>query len=89
MDLKRQMKRSLAACGDTDGARATRRSIPVYMEMFGKYCNYEMHPYDGIVELTSKAEELGLKIAVVSNKPDAQAEEDQQNMYSARDILTR
>ena len=43
------------------------------MEIFGKYCNYEMHPYDGIMELTARAKELGLKIAVVSNKPDAQA----------------
>ena len=69
---KMQMKRSLAACGDTDEAHYE-AILPVYMEIFGKYCNYEMHPYDGIVELTSKAKELGLKIAVVSNKPDAQA----------------
>ena len=64
---KMQMKRSLAACGDTDEAHYE-AILPVYMEIFGKYCNYEMHPYDGIVELTSKAKELGLKIAVVSEE---------------------
>ena len=69
---KMQMKRSLAACGDTDEAHYE-AILPVYMEIFGKYCNYEMHPYDGIMELTARAKELGLKIAVVSNKPDAQA----------------
>ena len=69
---KMQMKRSLAACGDTDEAHYE-AILPVYMEIFGKYCNYEMQPYDGIMELTARAKELGLKIAVVSNKPDAQA----------------
>ena len=62
---KMQMKRSLAACGDTDEA------------------HYEMHPYDGIVELTSKAKELGLKIAVVSNKPDAQAKKTVEYVFGA------
>lgn len=57
--------------------------LPVYMEIFGKYCNYEMHPYDGIVELTSKAKELGLKIAVVSNKPDAQAKKTVEYVFGA------
>ena len=69
---KMRMKRSLAACGDTDEAHYE-AILPVYMEIFGKYCNYEMQPYDGIMELTARAKELGLKVAVVSNKPDAQA----------------
>ena len=42
-----------------------------------------MHPYDGIVELTSKAKELGLKIAVVSNKPDAQAKKTVEYVFGA------
>ena len=79
---KMQMKRSLAACGDTDEAHYE-AILPVYMEIFGKYCNYEMHPYDGIVELTSKAKELGLKIAVVSNKPDAQAKKTVEYVFGA------
>ena len=44
---KMQMKRSLAACGDTDEAHYE-AILPVYMEIFGKYCNYEMQPYAGI-----------------------------------------
>ena len=58
------------------------------MEIFGKYCNYEMHPYDGIMELTARAKELGLKIAVVSNKPDAQAKR-RWNTCSEQTISTR
>ena len=69
---KMQMKRSLAACGDTDEAHYE-AILPVYMEIFGKYCNYEMQPYDGIMELTARAKELGLKIAVVSISRTLQA----------------
>ena len=79
---KMQMRRSLAACGDTDEAHYE-AILPVYMEIFGKYCNYEMHPYDGILKLTAKAKELGLKIAVVSNKPDAQAKKTVEYVFGA------
>ena len=67
-----QMKRSLAAAGDREGIHYE-EILPVYMEIFGKHCNYEMEAYEGIKELLSWARERGLKLAVVSNKPMAQA----------------
>lgn len=48
-------------------------SLPVYMEIFGENCNYQMHAYEGIGELLAFAREKGMKLAVVSNKPHAQA----------------
>lgn len=67
-----QMRRSLLACGDTELTHYE-EILPIYMEIFAKHCLYEMHAYDGIMELLSFVREQGMRIAVVSNKPDAQA----------------
>lgn len=69
---KMQMRRSLLACGDA-GLVHYEESLPVYMDIFSKHCLYRMEPYDGIRELLAFLKEQGMKIAVVSNKPDAQA----------------
>ena len=69
---KMQMRRSLAACKDTDPAHYE-AILPVYMEIFGENCNYQMHAYEGIGELLAFAREKGMKLAVVSNKPHAPA----------------
>ena len=69
---KTQMRRSLIACGDTELVHYE-EILPIYMEVFAKHCLYEMHAYDGIMELLSYVREKGMKIAVVSNKPHAQA----------------
>lgn len=67
-----QMRRSLLASGDT-GLVHYDEILPVYMEVFAKNCLYEMHAYDGIMELLSFLKTREIKIAVVSNKPHAQA----------------
>ena len=67
-----QMRRSLLACGDRELTHYE-AILPVYMEIFGRDCNYKMHAYDGISELLKEARKKGLKLAVVSNKPYAQA----------------
>ena len=67
-----QMRRSLLACGDRELTHYE-AILPVYMEIFGRDCNYKMHAYDGISELLTEARKKGLKLAVVSNKPYAQA----------------
>lgn len=69
---KTQMRRSLIACGDTELIHYE-EILPIYMEVFAKHCLYEMHAYDGIMELLSYVRDKGMKIAVVSNKPHAQA----------------
>lgn len=40
-----------------------------YKEIFEKYCMYEVKPYKGIAETLLKLKEMGMKIAVLSNKP--------------------
>lgn len=67
-----QMKRSLIASGDTELVHYD-AILPVYLEIFAKNCLYEMRAYDGIMELLNTLKEKGIKIAVVSNKPHAQA----------------
>ncbi len=69
---KKQMERSLLAAGDT-GLLHYKEILPVYLDIFGEFCNYEMHAYEGIRELLAFAREHGLGLAVVSNKPHAQA----------------
>ena len=64
------MKRALAACGDTACSRLE-EIMPVYAAIFEKECMYQVHPYDGIPEVLEALKQQGLKIAVLSNKPDA------------------
>lgn len=69
---KMQMRRSLIASGDEELVHYE-ESLPAYLEIFAENCLYKMHAYDGIPELLSFAKKQGLKLAVVSNKPHAQA----------------
>ncbi len=69
---KMQMRRALLAAGDADLIHYE-ESLPVYLEIFAADCNYNMHAYDGIAELLAFAKENGIRMAVVSNKPHAQA----------------
>lgn len=43
-----------------------------YLEIYNQHVCEKTCPYDGIYELVKKLKESGIKIAVVSNKPDAQ-----------------
>lgn len=49
------------------------RFYPLYRKYFGEDCMYQVHPYDGIPETLEALKKAGLKIAVLSNKPHAQA----------------
>jgi len=69
---KMQMRRSLIASGDTDLVHYE-EILPIYMEIFAEHCLYELHAYEGIPALLSYVRRQGMKIAVVSNKPHAQA----------------
>jgi len=69
---KMQMRRSLIASGDTK-LEHYEEILPIYMEIFAKHCLYQLHAYEGIPGLLSYARRRGMKIAVVSNKPHAQA----------------
>ena len=46
---------------------------PSYMDEYKKNATYKTVPYDGIIELLNNLKNKGIKIAIVSNKPDIQA----------------
>lgn len=44
-----------------------------YLEIYDEHVCEKTHPYDGIPELVEHLKQAGVKLAVVSNKPDKQA----------------
>ena len=54
-----------------------------YMEEFSKYCMYEVKPFSGIPELLYSLKGAGAKLAVLSNKPDAQAREVVEQLFGS------
>lgn len=49
------------------------QAMEAYLRIFDENCTYHVVPYDGIPEMLSKMKEDGMKLAVLSNKPDRQA----------------
>lgn len=66
------LKRALVADGDTE-LSCLPRVRESYRKHFKKYVNYEVKPYDGILELLSALKERGILLAVNSNKPHDRA----------------
>ncbi len=79
---KTQMRRSLIACGDTELVHYE-EILPVYMEVFAEHCLYQMEAYEGIRELLEVMKGRGMKIAVVSNKPHAQAIDTTEHVFGS------
>lgn len=55
--------------------------LDLYIKNFALYSTYEVHPYDGIVELLAALKDMGLKIAVFSNKPHLRAIENVESVF--------
>ena len=66
------LKRALAAAGDTKGVHME-EGIPITRAFFGENPLYCVKPYPEIEETLGKLKELGMKIAVFSNKPHGAA----------------
>jgi len=62
--------RSLHAAGDTR-FKLYEDVMKEYRSLFVEDCTYKVKPYDGIVDLLESAKSQGLKLAVLSNKADA------------------
>lgn len=68
---KMLVTRALEAGGVTDPAEVE-RAFSVYMGYFARTCTYHVVPYPGISELLRALKQKGLRLAVLSNKPDQQ-----------------
>ncbi len=66
------MKRALASFGE-EALDCYEESLPLYLKNFSVHSMDGVVPYDGIPELLEGLKLRGLKLAVFSNKPDAQA----------------
>lgn len=56
-----------------------------FKEHYGKNCRNKTRPYDGIGEILDKFKELGIKMAVVSNKIDSAVQELVRDFYPQMD----
>lgn len=66
------VRRCLVAMGDVEcGQFEKLRSL--YKASFSENCMYHVKPYDGICAMLDQLKEKGVRIAVLSNKPHAQA----------------
>lgn len=66
------IERALRASGD-ENLRLVDEAMQIYKRIFKENCTYNVVPYDGIEEMLSSLKARGMRLAVVSNKPDEQA----------------
>ena len=77
---KKQMERSLLACGDKELAHFE-ECLPVYREVFRENCLYRLEPYEGMRELLAAMKAAGWKLAVLTNKPHDRGIESVEAVY--------
>ena len=64
----------------TDEERA-RQVLACFKEYYGKNCRNKTEPYPGVLALMSKLRKRGVRLAVVSNKPDFAVKELADSMF--------
>ena len=67
-----QVKRALMYSGDKELLHYE-EALSAYTRLFAEHCLYHVRPYEGIPELLQELKARGIRIAVLSNKPHAQA----------------
>lgn len=65
------IEKSLKAAGDTDASRIE-EGMEIYGRIFDRNCTYHVTPYEGIPEMLKALKDKGIRLAVLSNKPDRQ-----------------
>lgn len=68
---RNQIKRALTYLGDEELIH-WEEACQDYMEIFSKNSLYQVAPYEGIMEMIRELKDLGMKLAVLSNKPNGQ-----------------
>lgn len=71
---RRLLEQSIQAAGDTDASRID-EAMDIYGRIFKQYCTYHVAPYDGVTELLGVLKEMGVHMAVLSNKPHLQTKD--------------
>lgn len=66
------IEKTLKALGD-EGLTRFDEAFAAYQRIFDKCCTYRVKPYPGIPEMLKEMKAQGLKLGVLSNKPDRQA----------------
>lgn len=66
------MERALRASGDEE-LQLIDEGMQHYKRIFKENCTYKVVPYDGIEKMLAALKKKGIRLAVVSNKPDEQA----------------
>ena len=51
------------------------KGMEVYGRVFKEHCTYKVAPYEGIVGMLEELQRMGIKLAVLSNKPHAQTKD--------------
>ena len=68
---RRLVEQALQAAGDEDAVQIE-AAMKAYGRIFKENCTYHVTPYDGIVAMLKALKEEGVRLAVLSNKPDMQ-----------------
>lgn len=71
---RRLIEESLKAAGDEEALRIE-EAMEAYGRIFKKNCTYHVAPYAGIVEMLKELKEMGVQLAVLSNKPHLQTQD--------------
>src|SRR5699024_10179093 len=66
------IEKALRAGGDTE-LKHFDEAMAAYRRIFDENCTYHVVPYPGVKEMLAQMRAMGLKLAVLSNKPDRQA----------------
>ena len=66
------IEKTLQACGD-EKLDYFEQAMNAYLRIFDANCTYHVKPYNGVTKLLKDLKERGIRLAVLSNKPDRQA----------------
>ncbi len=86
---KKFVERTLIYRGDKDLA-CLEEALLLYCQVFEENCLYRIEAYDGMRELLAWLKEQGFKLAVLTNKADAQAKATIEKVYGSHmfDLIT-
>lgn len=76
-----QLRRALGGHADD---KTVKRALSIYKPYYEAHCRNKTKPYAGVLTLLEKLKERGVKMAVVSNKPDAAVKKLNEEYFGGR-----